>query len=92
MHRDNLWIELERSRVATSSSLLDLNKERGMQRDKERQRQLVTERSRVATSSSLLDLHKVIYMRREFHVDRTREEQSGHFLMTTRPKQRNIHE
>ena len=30
-------------------------------------------------------------MHREIHVDRTREEQSGHFLITTRRRQQQIH-
>ena len=47
----------------------------------------------MATCALLLDLHKEMYIdrQREVKLDRTREEQSGHFLITTRLAQRKIH-
>ena len=48
-------LELESSRLTTSSSLIDLHKERLTDR---------YERSKVATSSSLLDLQKESYRER----------------------------
>ena len=55
--------ELEKSEVATPSSLLDSHKKNTLRR--ERSGQIELERSRVATSSSLLDLHKERYIHRK---------------------------
>ena len=60
---------------------------------KQKDRHIQLEKSSVATSALLLDLHKEMYIhrKREVKLDRTREEQSGHFLITTRLTKRKIH-